>query len=196
MANHGIVAAEFQWKAAQQGLLSTVIVPLDPQPRKEGNTWVWPCEPIDLFWFDSESVGERLLKKLHWQIGDRIFLQEEWCKGDWGAAFDDDIYFTKSTTPEAENIGWQPAETMPAEAAQYWFEATGVRVVQMKNISASTVANSGIKKLSELNGKEGAFEKFWKTTKQCWNAAHPNYPWESDRHVVLLNVKPLENENA
>jgi hypothetical protein len=179
MTDHGIVAADWQWKAAQQGLLSTMIVPLDPEPRKKGNTWVWPCEPIDLFWFDSEGVGERLLKKLPWQIGDRIFFQEEWCKGDWGVAFDDDIYFTKSTTPEAENIGWQPAHTMPVEAAEYWFEVTGVEVMQMKDM--------------DFSDKDWAGAVF---TTNSQDVNDSQLLWDRDRWVIVLGGKTLEDNNA
>jgi hypothetical protein len=182
MTDHGIVAAGWQWKATQQGLLSTVIVPLDPEPRKEGNTWVWPCEPMDLFWFDSEGVGERLLKKLPWQVGDLIFFQEEWCKGDWGAAFDDDIYFTKNTTPEAENIGWQPAHAMPKEAAQHWFEVTGVRIEVAGRIPMNTWRSTGI-----YLPNEDTFE-YGQAAVGRWDKAHPGHLWGVVHWLIVLEV--------
>jgi hypothetical protein len=182
MQTHRIIATDWQLKAAAAGQLRAIVLPLVPEPVKEGNTWVWTSSPVDLFWFDSEGVGDRLIKRLPYQKGDRLYLAEEWCKGDWGTAFDDDIYFPKSTVPEAEHIGWQPAETMPEEAAEHWFEVTGLRVVQMKEVTFNDFALTGIHRACPgINYPKAE-------TVSAWNTAHPGYPWDGDRHVIVLEV--------
>jgi hypothetical protein len=89
IATHGIPATPWQRRSLEQGQLKAIALPLLPEPMKVGrHLWVLRCRPADLFWGDSEAPSKKLLKKLKHQKGDRIYLQERWCKGDWGAAFD------------------------------------------------------------------------------------------------------------
>jgi hypothetical protein len=117
MNTYRITSQPWQLKAAAEGTLGAIVLPF-PEGCVSGSPEDWPIKSMKCGFNESY----------------RIYLTEKWCKGDWGAAFDDDIYFVESTTPEAEHMGWQPAETMPEEAAQYWFDVGGVRVVQMIDI--------------------------------------------------------------
>jgi hypothetical protein len=184
MTDHGIVAADWQLKAADR--LTKIILPLVPKPTFDGYLWCWNLEnknfPCMKVW--ATDLPFDAFDLLPYQIGDRIYLKEEWCKGDWGAVFEDDIYFTKSSTPEAENIGWQPAETMPHEAAQYWYEVTAIRVVQARNLTYATMDSTGIYAAYpgvDYPGRESV---------AVWDATYPESPWDSDRHVVVLSVQP------
>jgi hypothetical protein len=115
--NHRIIAQPWQIKAAERGELETIILPV---------TGYWSAgDPVSCPPIDKLSVG--------FKEGDPVFLAEEWCKKDWGALFDDDIYFTKSTTPESELIDWQPAETMPQTASVHRFEIRVVEIVQLSH---------------------------------------------------------------
>jgi hypothetical protein len=189
ITTHGIPATPWQLRSLEQGQLKAIALPLFPEPKKEQNTWVWENEPIDLFWFQSESVGERLIKALPYKVGDRLYLQEKWCKGDWGAAFDDDIYFTESTTPEAENIGWQPAETMPQKAVRHWLEITSVRVIQSIDLTLEDYVNTG---LNDANSAENSSDSIWDCATLAakrWDAAYPQQAWDGgDRWSLLLGV--------
>jgi hypothetical protein len=191
MAEHGIVAADWQWKAAADGNLGVIILPF-PDVQETTNTWFLKWGSIDRFWEKSEMPGQSVYDAIDYQVCDRLFFQEEWCKGDWGVAFDDDIYFTKSTTPEAENIGWQLAETMPKEAAQHWYEVAGVQVVQMKDLRSEIIIDAGIAPESIFDGRDGAWLEFWLLANKNWNAAHPEYLCCGDLWVVVLDVKTLE----
>jgi hypothetical protein len=187
---HGIPATPWQLRALEQGQLKAIVLPLLPEPMKVGrHLWVLHCRPADLFWGDSEVPSKKLLKKLKHQIGDRIYPQERWCKGDWGAAFDDDIYFTERTTPEAENIGWQPAETMPKGAAQHWLEITSIRVIQSIDLTLEDYVNTG---LNDANSAENSSDSIWDCATLAakrWDAAYPQQAWDGgDRWVVLLEV--------
>jgi hypothetical protein len=181
---HKIIAAPWQLQAAQHGRLGAVIVPLVPEPRKWENTWNWHTSPIDLFWFENESVGERLIKKLPYQTGDRLYLAEQWCKAPWGndeGKITSEIYFTESTVPEAEHIGWQPAATMPPEAAQWWFDVTGVNVMRLANVPVHSFIGAGLSIKDEWEFKGD------------WNTAHPDHTWADDRWVVVMEVKSVSN---
>lgn len=169
MKNHRIIAATWQLEAAQQGRLSRVIVPLDI--KEEGNTWVYPSEPIDLFWFKGDEIGERLYKALPYQIGDRLYLAEEWS--------DDVLMADKSND-------WQSAATMPPDLAQHWYEVTGVRVVQMAKLTLFEVRTAGL-----FNPLTDDLFDFNFTTESRWNAAHPDRHWDESRWVVVMDVKEV-----
>jgi hypothetical protein len=178
MTDHGIIAPDWQIQAAADGSLGAIILPF-PDVQETTNTWFLKWGGIDRFWGKGEMPGQSVYDAIDYQVCDRLFFQEEWCKGGWGAAFDDDIYFTKSTTPEAENIGWQPAHVMPKEAAQHWFEVTGVEVMQMKDMDFS--------------------DKDWAGAVFATNSQDVNDSqllWDCNRWVVVLDVKALENNNA
>jgi hypothetical protein len=196
MTDHGIIAPDWQIQAAADGNLGAIILPF-PDVQETTNTWFLKWGGIDRFWGKGEMPGQSVYDAIDYQVCDRLFFQEEWCKGDWGAAFDDDIYFTKSTTPEAENIGWQPAYTMPKEAAQHWYEVTGFRVMQMGEIDRGLCCDAGlIDKQLNLSCGIDSISKQWASIFLRWNEALPNHFWDSDRWVVALNAKVLENNNA
>jgi hypothetical protein len=117
MNTYRITSQPWQLKAAAEGVLGAIILPL-PEGCVSGSPDDWPIKSMKCGFNESY----------------RIYLAEKWCKGDWGASFDDNIYFVESTTPEAEHMGWQPAETMPEEAVRHWFEVGDVRAVQMSDI--------------------------------------------------------------
>jgi hypothetical protein len=73
---------------------------------------------------------------------------------------------------------------MPPEAAQYWFEVTEVRVVQMKDLSLQQTRSSYL-----FNPLTDDLFNFWSVVTKKWNATHPEYPWDSDLWVVVLEVK-------
>jgi hypothetical protein len=188
MTDHGIIAPDWQIQAAADENLGAILFPLLPEPVlvdtadcqvSRGMEWRWITPKAHAIWGENEPISDLVLKYCGWAVGDRLFFQEEWCKGDWGAAFDDDIYFTKSTTPEAENIGWQPAYTMPKEAAQHWYEVTGFRVMQMKDM--------------DFSGKDWAGAVF-ATNSQDVNDSQLLF--DRDLWVVVLDVKALEKNNA
>jgi hypothetical protein len=206
MTDHGIIAPDWQIKAAADENLGAILFPLLPEPVlvdtadcqvSRGMEWRWITPKAHATWGENEPISDLVLKYCGWAVSDRLFFQEEWCKGDWGAAFDDDIYFTKSGTPEAENIGWQPANTMPPEAAQYWFEVTGVRVIQMDKIDRGVCYDAGlIDKQLDLSCGIDSIGKQWASIFLRWSKAFPSNFWDSDRWAIVLDVKVLENNNA
>lgn len=185
MSNHyRIIAANWQLKAAQEKRLGAVIVPLEPKPKPDGSLFyknkktLFGCLASASIPADQLSANSEIIL-LPFEEGDLIYLAERWCKGDWGDAFDDDIYFTESTTPEAENIGWQPAETMPPEAAAHWYKVTKVAVAQTDDISPFTAKKAGL------------IENSSSFLALLWNNAHPDQPWDSDRWVVVIEVEGI-----
>lgn len=191
---HPIAAAP--WQLARSP--SMILLPLLPEPRDCGYSWTWDSEPLNLFWFKTEGVGDRLLKKLPWHVGDRIYLQEPWAHGFINGigvtimparCFDpdeilDDIGLKswQEDDPSCTALaGVQPAHTMPESAAQHWFAIDDVRVCQCKEISYNDFLNAGM----FWNHAEPTFQT---SMARQWNTAHPDYHWDGDRWVVVLAV--------
>lgn len=154
--NHRIIATPAQIAAAQATKLRMLMLAYPKELLMREGRWDYHE------WIRDEPTT------CPYEKSDRIFLAEEWCKENWGAAFDDCIYFAKSTTPEAEHIGWQPASTMPPEAAQYWFSIEHVQVTQMLNIDPEIALRSGVTSIS------------CNTEFERWEAAHPDCFWVSE----------------
>jgi hypothetical protein len=177
MTNHRIIATPWQIESARRGALGTVIVPLVPEPIEQDDIFVWKCEPIDLFWFKTESVGDRLIKKLPYQTGDRLYLAEQWCRSEpYG-------FFVESTTPEAEMLGWQSAETMPEESARYWFEVVGVTAKRLGQVSFRSFSLSGL----HLICPEVDYPSY--EHQAAWNKSYPDTPWIDNLWVQVLEVE-------
>jgi hypothetical protein len=181
MTNHRIIATPWQIESARRGALKTVILPLVPEPIEKDGIFVWECEPIDLFWFKTESVGDRLIKKLPYQTGDRLYFAEQWCRSEpYGV-------FLESTTPEAEMLGWQSAETMPEESAAHWFEVVGVTAKRLGQVSFRSFAESGLHLICpEVNYP--SLEH-----RAAWNKSYPDTPWGDNLWVQVLEVKREQN---
>jgi hypothetical protein len=215
MTNHKITSQPWQLKAAAEGMLGAIILPLLGQKSStqypSANNFVIETTHgcyTDSGWCfcSSKNTFDEALKYIEnhsgmrictndgtvlydpnlYQNGDRIYLAEEWVKSPWGndeGKISSYIYFTKSTTPEAEHMGWQPAETMPEEAAQYWFEVGDVRVVQMSDIDLKEIREAGL-----FNPLVDDLFSLSSTVETRWNAAHPDYLWDADRCVIVLKV--------
>jgi len=187
---HPHIATAYERQAAAKGRLRAIILPLLPEIEDRAHGWkYWSSGLFETtLAFAPDEVpfsyaGNYAQLKL--QKDDRIYLAEKWCKGDWGAAFDDDIYFLESTTPEAENIGWQPPETMPPEAAEHWYAIAGVRVCQCKDLDFALMAGTGIH--SACSGIDYPERE----TAMVWDEAYPQHPWQGDRWVVALTVEAI-----
>jgi hypothetical protein len=176
MKTHRIIATPWQIESARRGALKTVILPIVPEPIEQDDIFVWKCEPIDLFWFKTESVGDRLIKKLPYQTGDRLYFAEQWWKSD------DYGFFLESTSPDFESF-WQPDETMPPEAAQYWFEVVGVKAERLSQVSFRSFAESGLHLICpEVNYPSYEHQA-------AWNRSYPDTPWGDNLWVQVLEVK-------
>jgi hypothetical protein len=153
MKTHRIIATPWQIESARRGALETVILTYS--------------KPI-----------------IH--LGDRLYFAEQWCKTPWGndeGKITCDIYFTESATPEAELFGWQPAETMPPEAAAHWFEVVGVTAKRLGQVSFRSFAESGLHLICpEVNYP--SFEH-----QAAWNRSYPDTPWGDNLWVQVLEVR-------
>jgi hypothetical protein len=128
---------------------------------------------------------------IDFKVGDRLYLAEQW--DEVPVNFGEDVVPILKSENEIWTDEWLSAETMPPEAAQYWYEVTGVRVVQMRDLAHSEIIGAGATKEEIFDGSDGAWERFWGMAKQNWNAAHPEYPWDADRWVVVMQIKEVGN---
>jgi hypothetical protein len=183
MTNRRITSQPWLIKAAAEGTLGTIILPLEGLQPKQQPDGTWNYK--ETWWGESGPHPDYLDEITDFQLSDRIYLAEKWCKGDWGAAFDDDIYFVESATPEAEHIGWQPAETMPEEAAQYWFEITEVKATQAKYLDYFTIGKTGF--YNSYPDATYPSEEF----KNAWDKAHPEHLWSGANWVIAMEVRAI-----
>ena len=110
-------------------------------------------------------------------VGDRLYLAEQWCEcPPYG-------FFLESTTPEAEMLGWQPAETMPPEAAAHWYEVWWVRTARLGQVSFRSFAGSGL----HLICPEVDYPSY--EHRAAWNESYPHTPWDDDLWVQILEVE-------
>jgi hypothetical protein len=126
--------------------------------------------------------------------GDRIYLQEE-----WGRVFGSDGLGTANTAyyDTVKDIQYArdlfPAHIMPVEAAQHWFDVTGVRVCQINDLELVDIANAGLNDAFLQKGATG--DAIWESVEIAagrWNAVYPEYPWDIDRWVVVLSVEAVD----
>jgi hypothetical protein len=205
--NHRIIATPKQIAAAQATRLKCFVLPLDlyldtkdlalcgegKACRDGDGNWIihFPGDDpgLEEFTLKAYPKGSNRGIKIPFKESDRIFLAEEWGKGDWGASFEDDIYFLKSITPEAENIGWQSAETMPDKAAHLWFLVESVRVVRIGDVNVKMAIESGLTTLRHI-GINGDMADL-SIAKIRWDKQYPDYPWKSDRWAIVLDVASI-----
>jgi hypothetical protein len=122
MTHHRIIAQPWQIEAAKQGRLGAVIVPLPDVILLDGNHLLNPTtSALPLYpWGDQY---DDVYKALPSQIGDRLYLAEQWFQNPGRLSTGEPpSYELKRSYPPlvmpSEDEDWQPAETMPLEAAR------------------------------------------------------------------------------
>jgi hypothetical protein len=179
MTNHKITSQPWQLKAAAEGTLGAIILPL-PEGCVSGSPEDWPIKSMKCGFNESY----------------RIYLAEEWCNFPGRLSTGEPPYYElRSNYPPlvmpSEKEEWQPAETMPEEAAQYWFEVGDVRVVQMSDIDLKEIREAGL-----FNPLVDDLFSLSSTVETRWNAAHPDYPWDADRWVIVLDLNIIGEPNG
>jgi hypothetical protein len=176
MTNHRITSQPWQLKAAAEGTLGAIILPYPKELLKREGQWDYHE------WIRDEPTT------CPYAQGDRIYLAEEWDEG-FGSFGENFGFLLRSRTPSwADDDKWQPAETMPPEAAQYCFEITGVREVQMMNLTGVDTIAAGMPVFPATSG--GAYASLDELYLN-WNATYPSCLWDSDRWVIVLEVQNL-----
>jgi hypothetical protein len=163
MTDYGLAA---DWQGNTADRLTAIVLPLVPQIETHPDgSFYWPNRHATAWMFDTI---EQIIKyhEFPYQIGDRVYRQERTTYPCWG----NDI----------------SACTMPSEAAQHWFELTGVKVVQMDDLSLDEARSSYL--FDPLT--DDLFD-FQSVIQKKWNTAYPKYPWDGDRWVVVLEAKQL-----
>jgi hypothetical protein len=184
MKIHGIPAQSWQLEAAKD--LKAIILPLT-------GGWV-SGDPRG--WLPIEALGSGF------EVGDRIYLQEEWC--DLREYFSrKDAFTLKSELKENchNQAGvdalemaslWQPAHTMPPEAAQHWYTVTEVRVVQMDEIDSELCHKAGLSDVALAPDTDiDTVGRVWAGIFMCWNKGNSEHFWQDDRWVVVLSVEAI-----
>jgi hypothetical protein len=193
MTNYRITSQPWQLKAAAEGTLGAIILPLMPQPKwnEALQYWAWDvlCKPgWTLEW--RISVNPEILKFITYQTGDRLYLAEEWCNFPGRLSTGESPYYElRSNYPPlvmpSEKEEWQPAETMPPEAAQYWLKITEVKVTQSKYLDYFTIGKTGF--YCSYSESTYPSEEF----KNAWDKAHPEHLWSGNLGVIVLVVKNI-----
>jgi hypothetical protein len=165
MQTHRIIAQPWQLKAAAEGELKAIMLPLVPQPKADRSLFFrnkktdFGCLiPATNPAFQMQLSEYCEFVSLPYDEGDRIYLAEEWDEG-FGSFGEDFGFLLRSRTPSwADDDKWQPAKTMPEEAAQYWFDIEEVQIVQrielpLKKVKESSLFNPSTEQMIELSIK-------------------------------------------
>jgi hypothetical protein len=173
MTNHKIIAQPWQLKAAAEGTLGAIILPL-PEGCVSGSPEDWPIKSMKCGFNESY----------------RIYLAEEWCNFPGRLSTGEPPYYElRSNYPPlvmpSEKEEWQPAETMPPKAAQHWFEVTEVKVTQAKYLDYFTIGKTGF--YNSYPDATYPSEEF----KNDWDKAHPEHLWGGNLWVIALKVKNI-----
>jgi hypothetical protein len=190
MQTHRIIAQPWQIEAAAKGILGVIILPLVPEiePHIDGINMIWRNKKVTA-WITKSPSEIAQCSEFPYQNGDRIYLAEEWAISEGG------LYLYKSDGDDGDE--YCSPEEMPPEAAQYWFEAGDVRVMQMNDISSHLQFVSGlIRGLPKGEITEDQRKLFSNAAKGAaihnWNIAHPDHLWRENRHVIVLEIKKIQ----
>jgi hypothetical protein len=177
---HGIPAAHWQLQTAVEGRLKAIVLPLLEEPvwDKDIECWVLSISGLGKIAWNYKFPDH--VENFPWQVGDRIFLQEEW---DYFLdKLEGELCCPLKRTSPMYPYGWQPAEAMPPEAAQYWYEVKKVRVMQAKDVAILSTSFS--------SGHSSPILILEEWTKY-WNAAYPEQVWDGDLWGIMLDVEAI-----
>lgn len=171
MTNHRITSQPWQLKAAAEGTLGAIILPL-PEGSVSGSPEDWPIKSMKCGFNESY----------------RVYLAEEWCNFPGRLSTGEPPYYElRSNYPPlvmpSEKEEWQPAETMPEEAAQYWFEITEVKATQAKYLDYFTIGKTGF--YNSYPDATYPSEEF----KNAWDKANPKHLWSGALWVIVIEVR-------
>lgn len=126
---------------------------IKPQPDDSGlhNHTLFPLSiDSDLkgFWGTEEETGECKEFKPRYKVGDIVYLKEPYIeKTD---PFGNDMFLYKYDGHGESEKRWTNKLYMPASAARYFIEITGVKVERLRDISDEDCLKEGIYKLPNL----------------------------------------------
>lgn len=151
-----------------------LLLPLNPQPYfSESGGGLWG----NIAFVKIEDI---LVEALEYYPGDRIYIKQKWCEYDG-----EYILWVKPTCEVSEHeegwLNWQPAETMPIEAAREWRAVKSVELIQAHDIDEEGAFGAGYR-----SDRTTSLHKL----KCDWGLQHPEYPWDSNPWIVLLRVMP------
>ncbi|HCU25582.1 MAG TPA: hypothetical protein DF383_11255 [Deltaproteobacteria bacterium] len=160
----------------------------------------WHFRDPEMRWHD--LTQEKLLKYSPWQVGDRLWVKEEWAY--WGgdeyiyqadieavmyrSSWDSDLrrpIWCIDGEPVGDRKGWRPSIHMPKWAARTWLEITEVRVQRVQEISEGDIIAEGCP--SEYLLGINWFRPFW-------NSLYGPDAWDRNDWAWALTFKVLEEK--
>ncbi|MCC8153091.1 MAG: hypothetical protein LIP01_02065 [Tannerellaceae bacterium] len=96
------------------------------------------------FWGTEEETGEDKEFKPRYNVGEKVYLKEPYIKltNPDGS----DYFGYKYGSDDVIKYKWQNKLFMPADAARYFIEITGVKVERLRDISEEDCIREGISK--------------------------------------------------
>lgn len=198
MKDHGMTFRSDLALAIREGWKTQTRRLIDPQPVRQitpimgTNRWASVCDMDGL-------IAENII--CPWQVGDRIFVQEEWAwpgeeqviyRGDPESEY---LVGLWEKDPNCPQITWEPAKTMPADAARTCLEITEIRVERIQEISEEDAIAEGIRvdemghvirENDDVNWGGPRFE-----FAEIWNSIYSG-SWERNEWVWVLSLKRLD----
>jgi hypothetical protein len=167
----------------------------------DGN-WIFWCPgnnaELEYLTLKNYPMGSGKGFRIPFKEGDRIYLAEKWVQVyqnsypdyiDWAREVyvSKDLYLASGGSEDDDDLEecWQPAKTMPPEAAQYWFEVTEVKVTQAKYLNYFAIGKTGF--YTSYPDATYPSEEF----KNTWDKAYPEHSWSGNLWVIVLEVRAV-----
>ena len=124
------------------GSISVIVRVVDPQPE----------EGTDCPYHVGKGKDRVARRSPFGVVGDRLWVQEEYCKGEyfteegelWYRARPEDEHCFNEGEGSACDSGWHPAEEMPQWASRTILDVTDVRVVRAQEVAEKDAKATGL----------------------------------------------------
>ena len=191
---------------------SELRVVVKPQPVAFGDSdfgtfeWRWTVRDTTYHPWDDQSCSDLLMTFCPYPVGSELALTETWMLDGCDDSLDmvrrsliSRRVIYKAESPEyGKFYKWRSPATMPAEFSRFPRRVTAMRVERLQDVTYDGIVASGwsdpfcwrppLTDVEERAKLKVAYDWFEGT----WNAAHPDYPWESNPWTWVLTLEEVK----
>lgn len=215
MTDKPIIIPAIRIPALHEGRMTQMRAPLDPQPKAVNFNGILLDENVALFDHGLGYVtirdGEKI--PLPYSIGDRLWVQEEFCghvgtmpgdmewQPDWVSSPDGEVaafYRADRDGKPFDHSQWRSPDTMPRWASRTTLVVNDVRVQRVQEISSCDVLAEGVEQdldmlraislsQSDLSQRECFHRAHVQPFRTLWNTLHGPDAWDRNDWVCAIS---------
>ena len=126
---------EHALRAARDGRLSVLLLPIEPQPRSDVTAFI----PDGAHWRPCLVFGSYASIQSPYKPGDVLGVQEEWCDIDYPT--EETIY---AIDGRLTFLNWSPPSEIPEHAVRTWLTVVAVTPVLAQDVRLGDVIGCGV----------------------------------------------------